>query len=145
MLEGDTVEFREFRNTRDVWWSDRLQMDITPRFIMQNWGTELIRGHFHPDMWIAAVERKIFNLQGHNIVITDCRFLNEIEMLKRLGGKLIWVKRGNLPEWYDNYITTGIPPTDVHNSEYLWVRNSFDLIIENDGDINDLCAKCAQI
>ena len=34
LLEGDTQESREFRESKDPWWSERFGKDITPRYIL---------------------------------------------------------------------------------------------------------------
>ena len=36
-------------------------MDITPRWILQYWGTDVCRNHFHNDIWVASVEYKLLN------------------------------------------------------------------------------------
>ena len=59
LLEGRTKESREWREQRDEWWSRRLGMDITPRYVLQQWGTEVCRRSFHDDIWIASLENKL--------------------------------------------------------------------------------------
>ena len=97
MLEGRTKESRAWREQRDDWWSERLGMNITPRWVLQYWGTEVCRKAFHDDIWIASVENKL-RTSMDNIVISDCRFPNEIKAIKQQGGKVIWIQRGPLPE-----------------------------------------------
>ena len=77
LLEGTTKSSREWREQVDPWWSERLGKEITPRYILQYWGTEVCRNGFHPDIWVASVENKL-RKSTDNIVITDCRFANEI-------------------------------------------------------------------
>jgi hypothetical protein len=137
LLEGDTKESREWREKVDEWWSKRLDIpNLTPRFILQNWGTDVLRNKFHQDIWIASIERKILFSQSDVIVITDCRFTNEIEALNKFDTKFIWVKRGEIPRWVNSYIEYDEVPKNIHPSEYLWLKNDFDYIIENDKDIN---------
>ena len=88
MLEGRTTESRQWREQTDLWWSARLQMNITPRWVLQYWGTDVLRNNFHNDIWLASLEKKISSDNG-NIVITDCRFPNEIAILKKLNAKTI--------------------------------------------------------
>lgn len=136
LLEGDTERSREFREEVDEWWAEKLQMPgLTPRIVLQKWGTEVCREGWHQDIWIASLERKISN---GNFVIPDTRFPNEIEMIQRLGGKVWWVKRGENPEWFDLYRSHSIIPQDVHASEWAWAKSNFDLIIENNGTVTDL-------
>ena len=62
MLEGRTKQAREWREQVDLWWAERLNMpNLTPRWILQNWGTEVCRKNFHDDIWIASLENKLRN------------------------------------------------------------------------------------
>ena len=59
MLEGRTAQAREWREQVDSWWANRLNMpDLTPRLMLQLWGTEVCRSGFHDDIWIASIENK---------------------------------------------------------------------------------------
>ena len=101
MLEGRTKASREWREQVDQWWATRLNIPhLTPRWVLQYWGTDVLRGHFHDDIWIASVEHKVQQSRD-NIVITDCRFPNEIKGLKEQGAKIVWIQRGIIPHWYD--------------------------------------------
>jgi hypothetical protein len=146
LLEGRTKAAREWREQVDPWWAERLGMPtLTPRWVLQYWGTEVCRNGFHDDIWIASLENKL-RRSGDNIVISDCRFPNEIKAIKAQGGKIAWVQRGELPEWYDlavesnrgdfNHMKTAYP--DVHVSETAWVGTDFDIVIDNNGNIEDL-------
>lgn len=162
MLEGLTSEDRAQREIVDTWWAERLNMpELTPRWVLQQWGTEVGRQAFHNEIWIASLENKIRNSQ-HSIVISDCRFPNEIETIQKLGGEVWWVSRGELPEWYNiayrqnttswdahwiledhTQLMEQLYP-DVHLSEWAWVGSEFDVIIENNGSIQDLYHNIAQ-
>ena len=147
MLEGRTKEAREWREQIDTWWAERLGMPtLTPRWILQYWGTEVCRRAFHDDIWIASLENKLRNSKDH-VVISDCRFPNEIQSIKDAGGMIVWVKRGELPAWYDlaisanqgnNYALQELKMMKIHASETSWVGTDFDHVIDNDGTINDL-------
>lgn len=147
MLEGRTKAAREWREQVDPWWAERLDMPtLTPRWVLQYWGTEVCRKSFHDDIWIASLENKLRNSKDH-VVISDCRFPNEIESIKRAGGKIVWVKRGALPEWYDdafaanqgsNIALNELKRMKVHASEWAWIGSKFDFEISNDGNIEDL-------
>lgn len=135
MLEGDTEESRAWRERVDPWWADRLSMpDLTPRMVLQRVGTDLFRAHFHDDMWVAHLERRLALMAGSNVVITDCRFENEVALVRRLGGRVVRVVRPPLPAWFAEYeLGTGTVPEGVHRSEYCWVRAGFDTEVLNDG------------
>lgn len=143
LLEGVTPESRAWRETVDEWWAARLGMPgLTPRKALQVVGTDVVRGAFHDDMWVAALER---TLRHHpRVVITDCRFPNEVRMVRRHGGKLVHVRRGPLPDWFEPYRAGRIeaPPPGVHVSEYAWAREEFDAAIDNDGDVGALEGWC---
>ena len=151
LLEGRTKQSREWRETKDEWWSKRLKQDITPRWVLQYWGTEVVRRGFHNDMWVASLEHRLLQSKD-DIVITDCRFPNEIKALKNIGATVLRVKRGPEPEWYEhakNY-NKGmkrigwalgkevLEKANVHASEYSWVGSKFDQVIENDATVEDL-------
>jgi hypothetical protein len=147
MLEGRTKEAREWREQVDPWWANRLSMPtLTPRWVLQYWGTEVCRKSFHDDIWIASLENKLRNSKDH-VVISDCRFPNEIKSIKDAGGTIIWVKRGNLPEWYDLAVRANsndsiaraeLVSKGIHASETAWVGTEFDAVIDNNGSIEDL-------
>jgi len=152
MLEGRTKQAREWREQRDEWWSERLGMEITPRWILQYWGTEVCRKGFHDDIWIAALENKLRNSKD-DIVISDCRFPNEIASIKNAGGIVIRVVRGPEPKWYDAAVSANRGPNGnmtwavsrakleklkVHASETAWVGTDFDHVLDNNGTIDDL-------
>jgi hypothetical protein len=163
LLEGSTKFSRAWREQSDTWWAERLNMPhLTPRWVLQYWGTEVCRQGFHDDIWIACLENKLRNTEK-NIVITDCRFPNEVDMIHRQGGKIVWVQRGPLPEWYDTALTQNTTDLDmqwilddngesmekkypkVHPSEWAWVGSNFDYIIENNQDIETLNQKVKDI
>lgn len=152
LLEGSTKTSREWREQKDVWWSERLGMDITPRWVLQYWGTEVCRNGFHKDIWVASVENKLRQTKD-NIVITDCRFANEVQSLKNVGGITMRVERGVQPDWYDAAVSYNkgemgnmtwsisklkLDQQRVHASEYSSVGLNYDYYIDNNGTIDDL-------
>ncbi len=138
MLEGATKESREWREQVDPWWSQKLGIpNLTPRYVLQYFGTDLFRTYFHSDIWVIAVERQLSKYT--NCVITDCRFPNEIAMLRAAGATVIKITRGELPAWYEPYVSGQTDkPEGVHPSEYMWIRNKFDYELENNSSIEDL-------
>ena len=97
MLEGRTGSSRKWREQVDTWWATRLGIPhLTPRWAMQNLGTEVIREHFHQDIWTASVENKLRKI-NNNVVISDCRFPNEVAAIQAAGGVVVCVKRGAAP------------------------------------------------
>jgi hypothetical protein len=147
MLEGRTKEAREWREQVDPWWAARLDMPtLTPRWVLQYWGTEVCRKAFHDDIWIASLENKLRNSKDH-VVISDCRFPNEISSIKNAGGQIVWVQRGELPEWYQtaidanrgsNVALNDLKRLKIHASETAWVGTKFDAVIDNNSTIDAL-------
>lgn len=153
MMEGRTKASREWREHVDVWWAERLNIpQLTPRWIMQYWGTEVCRHGFHDDIWIASLENKI-RKTNDNVVISDVRFPNEITAIKKAGGQVIRIKRGADPDWYNDAILYNKGPDSsvlwpmtqkrfeslkIHSSETAWIGCDLDQIITNDTSIDDL-------
>ena len=160
LLEGRTKQAREWREQIDPWWAERLQMpDLTPRWILQQWGTEVCRKNFHSDIWVASVENKLRQAKD-DIVITDCRFYNEVLAIKNAGGITMRVERGQRPGWYDAAVAYNKGPDGnaewsiskskldknrVHASEYSSVGLHYDHYIDNNGSINDLHVRVNQL
>ena len=147
LLEGRTAEARAWREQVDTWWAERLGMPhLTPRWILQYWGTEVCRQGFHDDIWIASVENKM-RKTSDNIVISDVRFPNEIKAIHNAGGIVIWVQRGDLPSWHimaakanngDIFAAEKLKALGVHASETAWVGRDIDHVISNNSSIDDL-------
>jgi hypothetical protein len=122
MIEGNTEESRKWRESIDEWWSKKLNIpNFTPRWAMQNIGTDLFRNHFNQDIWILALEKRLEELKDKNIVITDCRFENEYNFLKKITNKFLYIERREPPEWF----YTKNFPKDLHVSEYEWIKCLF--------------------
>lgn len=163
LLEGLTPEAREWREQVDPWWSTRLKMPkLTPRWVLQYWGTNVCRFGFHDDIWIAALENRLRHRNGHT-VISDVRFPNEIQAIRNAGGTIIWVKRGALPDWYDCALTENTTHEDrqwlledagqlmpqrypdVHQSEWAWVGSIFNYEVDNDGTVEKLYSELSNL
>lgn len=160
MLEGRTKQAREWREQVDPWWADRLKMpELTPRWVLQHWGTEVCRHGFHDDIWIASLENKLRHSQD-DVVISDCRFPNEIAAIKRANGLVVRVVRGPEPEWYDAALAfnrgengnmrwaTGklqLARLKIHASETAWVGTEFDAVLNNNGSLDDLYLQIQQL
>lgn len=152
LVEGRTSKARNWREQVDPWWAERLNMpNLTPRLVLQLWGTEVVRDGFHDDMWIASLENKLRKSTG-NVVITDCRFPNELRAIKNAGGIVVRTVRGPEPEWYNTLAsmqgraTAGIKANymkqfNIHASEWAWAGLDFDVVIENNGTLDELYSK----
>jgi hypothetical protein len=152
MLEGRTAQAREWREQVDPWWAERLNMpNLTPRLMLQLWGTEVCRKGFHDDIWIASLENKL-RASTDNIVISDCRFPNEIKSIRDAGGIVVRVKRGDDPTWYNDACDANagekclnwalarrrLEQQGIHASETAWCGQKFDYTLFNNSSIDDL-------
>jgi len=129
---------------------DAPQCYLTPRFALQQFGTELGRICYQKtwiDYALRTAERIIKNnnleydcknglyesrcdyAQPRKVVITDVRFPNEIKALKEVG-KIIRIKRTGYEKPLWNH------PSET---EQLAIPDSaFDFLINNDGNLDDL-------
>jgi hypothetical protein len=154
MLEGVTIEQREKREQVDPWWDKKLNKYdlVSPRWVLQFIGTEVMRNTLHQDIWVLAGMKRIEGKQ--NVVIPDTRFPNEIKAIKEMGGVIWNVQRGPVPEWYEDFKdwqynnknVAGAWPNgymaskwpNVHASEYSWVGTEFDAVFQNNTTIERL-------
>lgn len=160
MLEGNSDASREWREQVSSFWSKELGIEnFTPRMALQMLGTDVFREHFNQNIWVKVLKNRIIN-SNNDIVVTDVRFPNEVKMLQELGGKIVQVIRGELPEWWKIAIDynkekhycildevgfideTGKKIWGVHPSEFsLAGVIEPDYIIHNDGTLDDLHPK----
>ena len=152
LLEGDTEESRVFRETVDDFWSVKFNKPITPRYILQYFGTEVCRNNLLDGVWIDSLERKI--QQYENVVITDVRFKNEITFLKSIGAVFVQIDRKETrPDWYGyldsldkSVFDTYAASQNIHKSEYDWYGNPhINYIIENNGTLQELELKILDV
>ena len=129
LLEGATQESRMWRERIDPYWSNKLDRAVTPRYVLQYWGTEIMRGHFHDGIWIDSFTARY---KGGKIVLSDTRFINEINTIRALKGQVVLVRRGPIPT------QTEMQERAVHQSEWDWIGQRFDYEIDNSGNLEDL-------
>lgn len=104
--------------------------NVTPRKLLQTIGTELMRDHLPKlipemkDIWIKRMEKSIQSRSNKNIVISDCRFIDEACFIRNKNGCIIRINR---PSDIVN---------DLHESEKL--DFDCDYNIYNSGTIQDL-------
>jgi hypothetical protein len=152
LLEGSTKASREWREEVDTWWAERLNIPhLTPRWVLQQWGTDVARKNFHNDIWVASVENRLRNIKD-DIVITDCRFANEVDAIKNAGGITLRTHRGEDPDWtplaaiLNNTqneeakidCVQALEKLNIHASEYSSVGLNYDHYIDNNGTIDHL-------
>jgi len=151
MLEGDSVESREWRETVDEFWTNETGREITPRLVLQEFGTDCMRNGFYDGVWVSLVKQEILNHAQTKYIIPDVRFKNEIKVIKELGGEIWNIRRGELPEWWGTAILDNRTNStfmkdnhpEVHQSEWRWIstNDTFDKILYNDDSIKALYSK----
>lgn len=104
----------------------------SPRWCLQALGTAC--REIWPDIWVWRLEdalRRYWQLHQPPVVVTDVRLRNEVQMLQRLGAKLLRLERPGYPG-AANGIPDHISETDL-NDFHGW-----DAILVNSGSLADL-------
>jgi hypothetical protein len=138
MLEGDTEDSRAWREEKDAFWSAETGKHITPRLVLQLFGTDCMRNGFDDSIWVSLVKKQIALQPNTNFVIPDVRFPNEANMIKSIHGEIWRVRRGADPVWFRMYQDIGVEPKDVHASEWSWANVNFNTVIDNHGTKDQL-------
>ena len=138
LLDGKTDQSRKWREEVDEYWSNETGEEITPRYVLQLFGTECMRDGFYDGIWVSLTKKKILDHPEINFVIPDVRFPNEAKMIYEINGQVWRVKRGQDPAWFSEYQTLGVEPKEVHPSEWAWANTKFTYVLENNKTITDL-------
>ena len=113
----------------------------TPRHMFQTIGTEICRKQLHNyipnvkenEFWLMKFEQWLSDNEYMYICVTDLRVKNEIDFIKKLGGKIIYIERETKEK-------------DVHSSEMYEVQESdYDFHIINNGTLDELYEKVDEI
>ena len=131
------------KETIDNYWN------IAPRKIFQYLGTDIFRKdikkilpHIDDNFWVLCLEKKYKEIMLNNsnnnidtnIVITDVRYQNELDMIHKNGGIIIKINRP------DNI------NIDDHESEnYIDYIKNYDYCINNNASIDDLSEQIIKI
>ena len=100
---------------------------MSVRDFLQKLGTDAIRDNLHENTWVNATLADYTT--ESNWIITDTRFPNEAEAIKKAGGIVIRINR------------PGVQPINPHPSETSLDDWGFDAVINNDGDVADIVHK----
>ena len=102
---------------------------MSAREFLQYFGTEIMR-KINPNIWIDNCLERIKEDDSPIAVISDCRFVNEIEAVKKAGGKVIKLTREPVEESdkssLDKEIANHVSELEVDNYD------NFDFVINND-------------
>lgn len=112
---------------------------VSPRQIMQFFGTELMQFHIQALMpnigrklWVQGLVNRYANTSTP-IVISDLRFTHEYEEIKKTFGKDAVFIRVSRPHHNS--------ASDVHSSEHEWMSLPSDHHFNNEGSIEELYTK----
>jgi hypothetical protein len=152
LLQGDSEESRKWRELPDEYWSNVMQHEVTPRWVLQHIGTDVMREHFHKNIWVHSLMKKL-NDSSKNYVISDVRFCNEVDVILLQNGQIWEVQRNPVPDWcnmkFNNYQDLKrymeIYYPKVHASEWDWSLTTRNHCIQNTGTLVDLKIKVAAI
>lgn len=93
----------------------------TAREIMQYVGTDIFRS-IKKDVWVSATIQKIISKKTKISIISDCRFPNEVDSIKKLDGQVLRLERNQLQSDH-------ISETILDRENYDW--GNFDYVIDN--------------
>ena len=99
----------------------------SPRQLMQKLGTDFVRQMVRQSFWIDKFAAW-YEKTTENVVISDVRFQDEVDIIRKLGGKVYLVQRPSHPK------------QDFHSSEKSELLD-VDNVIANDGSLVDLSMK----
>jgi len=114
----------------------------TARHWLQWLGTQVGREMIHRDIWVHRFTDRVLASHATLICCSDCRFKNEIELFR----ERVTVDRvaGSIKVVTVRIINPRVPVNLEHQSEselYHLPRESFDVVLMNDGSIDDLRKK----
>jgi dephospho-CoA kinase len=83
---------------------------FSTRWFLQRFGTEAVRDNIRQDFWTHRMRNYLSRVNNPlaRVVITDCRFLNEVELVHEFGGIVVEVKRPGCVK-SDHISDAGIP------------------------------------
>lgn len=93
------------------------------RNLLQRMGTEVGRELFGQNFWVDQAIKRAED--GSRIVFADCRFPNEADAIKKLGGKMFRIERD------------GVTAANAHISETALDDYTFDGVVNNVGTLDD--------
>lgn len=108
----------------------------TPREVMQN-VANLFRTMYSPDIWVRAWKRKLLLLadEGSCIVVTDLRHPEELEELRLLGAKIIYVENEKVENTRRIGRESGDPLWSDSSEAFAdLMREEADAVVINDGE-----------
>ena len=121
----DPTDFEGDRKEQPLAW-----LDHSPRQLMQSMGTEWARNTVHPDVWVKLAEQNLDYMTKSlgavtGFVVSDVRFDNEADFIRRSGGTIIHIWRADAQS------------VNPHTSEKGIADNVNDLLVANNGTVEE--------
>jgi hypothetical protein len=114
----------------------------SPRQLMQTLGTDWGRDQVHPELWLRIAEQRLRDLRASGlelICFTDCRFENEAQWVRSLGGVVWHLRRDNAPDVQGHASERGVAFGDT---DWMILNNdSLDALYSRIDDIIYASAK----
>ena len=96
------------------------------RRLLQSLGTEVGRDILGKDVWLNAVFKQVEEAKPRPAAVTGIRYHNELDRIRSEGGVAVWVSR------------PGYGPINGHSSDNTLGPQDFDLVLHNNGTLDDL-------
>jgi hypothetical protein len=103
---------------------------VTPRLVMQRFGTEFVRSTV-PNLWVILMEQSIINHPIGVILIDDCRFEDEATLIRKYGTLV--------------HITDRCLVKHDHKSESGVQLMDGDIVVQNTGTLEDFYSELDKI
>lgn len=111
---------------------------VTPRHLMQTLGTEWGRTHVRSDLWVTICVNTVQEHlhAGRNVVVDDVRYPEECDVIRKLGGVVVWVHKQETPPAVvcghpTVPVSAFLPPTGAHSSEVSMDPTKCDCMLIN--------------
>ena len=132
------LESEDFKNSKIDYLSSEDKI-ITPRYLLQYLGTDVLRNSINEDIHVNLLLNELKSSQNANILafaITDLRFRNELDAIKKHGGLTIRLNRNEANKIVSN---------SQHESETALDSAQFDITIDNNGTFEELFLKVQKV
>jgi hypothetical protein len=108
----------------NCYWENK---QLRAREVLQLVGTDMFRKLQH-NVWADATIREIQKYNPDFAVIADCRFSNEINAIKKVGGIVIKLTRN--PYNSDHISETALDPNNYDQSNFDYIVDNHNMTIE---------------
>jgi hypothetical protein len=109
-------------------WEELKGMSPDIRGLMQRLGTEVGREMFGQNFWVEQTMKRVAEISG-NCVVSDVRYPNEAQAIRDAGGIVIKIDR------------QGVKAANEHSSENALADFEFDIVLRNDGTLDEFVSK----